>query len=62
MLKILGYSKGEVTDYMLFFKKPFPGFAPVSKDVTEKLMMYMMKYKKFETHWKQHKISKGKEL
>ncbi len=27
---------------MLFFKKPFPGFAPVSKDVTEKLIMYMM--------------------
>ena len=31
---------------MLFFKKPFPGFAPMSKDVAEKLIMYMMKYKK----------------
>ncbi len=43
--KILGYGKGEVPDYMLFFK-PFPGFTPVSEEVAEKLMMYMVKYKK----------------
>ena len=46
--RIMGYGNGKVPDYMLFFRKPFPGYTPVSAEVAEKIREYMVKYKETE--------------
>jgi len=43
--RILGYGNGEVSDYGLFFKRPFPGYTIVSAEVAEKIREYMAEYK-----------------
>ena len=44
------YGKIKVPDYMLFFRKPFPGYMPVSAEVAEKIREYMAKYKETEEY------------
>ena len=53
------YGKIKVPDYMLFFKKPFPGYTPVSAEVAEKIREYMDKYKNQEGESENLKIEGG---
>ena len=40
-----GYGNGKVSDYILYFKKPFPGFTPVSAEVGQKIEEYLREFR-----------------
>ena len=43
-----GYGNGKVSDYILYFKKPFPGFTPVSAEVGQKIEEYLREFREKE--------------
>jgi len=46
--RIMGYGNGKVSDYILYFKKPFPGYTPVSAEVARKIEEYLREFREKE--------------
>jgi len=43
--RIMGYGNGKVSDYILYFKKPFPGYIPISEEVGKKIEEYLREFR-----------------
>ena len=45
---LVAYGKIKVPDHILFFKRPFPGFTPVSAEVGRKIEEYLKEFREKE--------------